>query len=132
MSTTPPTIRERATARSLAALYRIHGRAGVILPSGGDPADAFPVTVIMRETENVEGLDGAQIEAVLRGFSALVRTSDLPAETALTGATLTVDPAFSGRVSFHLDTEPHAHGREGLQRLLKLSARPEGQSEDFA
>ena len=123
MTTLTP--RVRAVNKHLARLYALTGMKAELIQTN---LTTTPVTVIMRVHEMEEGVDGTVIEAVIKGYAAQIRTVEIE---GLTGPfmggriELADDKTFDGHNAFYMDAEPFTHGREGAQRLIKLSAAPD-------
>ena len=120
-----PTARDRAVARHLGVLYGHSGFAADLIQPD---LTTTQLTVIMRVSEAEEGVDGASVEARIKGYGCQIQTTDLTGLTGpFTGSRLELadDRTFDGHTAFDVDADPLSFGRGGHQRLLKLSAAPD-------
>ena len=135
MTTPAPTPRQRAAARALDSVYRHFGLPAQLVLIAASGLVTVPVIAKLRVSEAEESVDGAKIEAQVKGYACQIRTADLADVTVpyLRGRLeLLAGHSFDGFDAFAIGGEPRSLGRDGLQKLFKLSAAPDIAVEDQA
>ena len=123
---TTPTFRERSAARGLTAIYKRYGTPSALTLDGHAALPSVLPILEVRDAE--EGLEGQKIEAVIAGYTARFRTSDIPAAMradllAWRGGVIDLNDGrtFGEFARFRIDEDPRKFGRDGQQLIVKIT-----------
>jgi len=111
--------RQRNAQRLLDVTY---GHYGVGLTYFRGEAELFQTVGRVTVKDAEEGLDGAAIEAEMKGFTLRLRRHTCPDDfTPQPGDLITIDEPLLDYVHFHVDSKARAFGRGGYQHIVGLT-----------